>query len=326
MFVWTDLSTFDLLEAKRFYADCFGWRYDELGEEYWIAHGGEMETIGLYSMPEKFRAIKMPSFWMSYIRVADLEAVVRAARKHGGKVEIEPQAGPDGGRIALIRDPAGAGFTCHQSSEGEADSDPPHAVLHELHVSDLSKVEGFYAGVFGWQVEPTQHANRYALVASSGETVAGVQVTPNEEKGDKEYWGVYFPVPDLNAAVKKIERAGGRILASQPRAGRDALLAEDSQGAAFYVIASDAIASAPVPSAKLPLRAWLGLLIVAMAVVFDAAWVWGLLFLVWVAPDLFRGSTHFLEHVERRRHPATYWTIVVTWLVLSLYLLVFGWS
>jgi len=60
---------------------------------------------------------------------------------------------------------------------------------------------------------------------------------------------------------------------------------------------------------------------VALAVLTETNWIWGLLFLIWVVPDIQRGSTHFLEHVERRSNPVVYWLIITTWLILSVYLL-----
>lgn len=71
-------------------------------------------------------------------------------------------------------------------------------------------------------------------------------------------------------------------------------------------------------------RAIVGLVIVALAVFFNANWIWGVLFLLWVIPDIKSGSTHFMEHIEKRRNPVVYWLIILTWLVLSAYLLVEG--
>ena len=66
-------------------------------------------------MPEKFQSIRMPSFWMSYIHVQNIEETVRVAKANGAIIEVSPEAAPGGGLVALIRDPAGAGFTCYES-------------------------------------------------------------------------------------------------------------------------------------------------------------------------------------------------------------------
>lgn len=330
-FIWADLSTFDLPEAKRFYRDCFGWGYQAAGDDYVVCAAGRQPAAGLFPMPEFFRKIKMPSFWMSYIKVEDIQETVRLAEQYGAKVEVKPQTAPGGGQIALIRDPAGAGFTCYEGNaltrnDTRSIGTP---VWNELHISDLAKVEPFYSGVFGWAIRPTPIADRYEITLPhhtqrGASAIAGITVTPNALKVDKEYWGVYFAVPGLAGAQAKIEKAGGQIVAEQPLGSHDALLAYDSQGAAFYIIEDDSLLDTtepPQPTSGFKWRAILGLVIVSLAVVFDATWAWGLLFLLWLLPDLRSGHTHFLEHVQRRTNPIVYWLIMVTWVVLSLYLL-----
>ncbi|MEL7450308.1 MAG: VOC family protein [Pseudomonadota bacterium] len=239
-FVWADLSTFDLSGAKHFYRECFGWRYHEQDAGYVLAGADPYAPVaGLYTMPEKFQAIGMPSFWMSYIQVDDIDATVSKAEQHGARIEVRPEPSPSGGLVALIRDPSGAGFTCFQ---GESGASRPKAaagarVWHELHVSDLTLVGAFYREVFGWAIQPAAHADRYELFGADDSTpIAGIQVTSNELKGDKEYWGVYFALDDLRAAGSRVEQLGGRIVAEQPVGGRAALLVVDSQDAAFYLV------------------------------------------------------------------------------------------
>jgi len=242
--MWADLSTFDVAVAKAFYQKCFDWDYQSLEDGYELCNA-QHSVAGLYAMPDKFKAMNMPSFWMSYIHVEDINKVVAAAQRNGGKVELPPQPGPGGGTIALIRDPAGAGFTCF---EGEATETNRHVigsvVWNELHVSNLQLVKSFYENVFHWSIKPTPVANRFEIFEQS-ETpsteqhlVAGIQVTSNEIKGDKEYWGVYFLVNDLQKSAITIEKAGGNIVAEQPLGERQSILAYDSQGAAFYIVES----------------------------------------------------------------------------------------
>jgi hypothetical protein len=68
-------------------------------------------------------------------------------------------------------------------------------------------------------------------------------------------------------------------------------------------------------------RSVLGLLLVYIAVFLNWQWLWGVLFLFWIIPDFFTGETSFIEPIERQENPILYWTILLTWLVLSLYLL-----
>ena len=50
----------------------------------------------------------LPPVWLVYVNVADLEASLSACRANGGEVLREPRDLGAYGRVAVIRDPAGA--------------------------------------------------------------------------------------------------------------------------------------------------------------------------------------------------------------------------
>jgi len=323
-FVWADLSTFNLEEAQRFYGKCFGWKFHSLSDGYYACGSAQSSSAGLYVMPEKFQNIRMPSFWMSYIQVHDIEETVRVAKANGAIIEVSPEPAPGGGLVALIRDPAGAGFTCYEGDAfGGNDIGDAHGsrVWHELHVSDISVVEPFYSAVFGWKITRLNEPDRYLINDQSGVTVAGVRVTSNELKGDKEYWGVYFSVDDLAVAIETIQQCGGEIVAEQALGERHSVLAYDNQGAAFYVghKSNDSTAAQSELNSTIKWRAIAGLIVVALAFVLNINWIWGVLFLLWVIPDINKGSTYFFDHIDRRHNPIIFWLVVATWVVLSGY-------
>ncbi len=68
-------------------------------------------------------------------------------------------------------------------------------------------------------------------------------------------------------------------------------------------------------------RALIGLVIVFLSLVMNWQWLWGVLFIFWVIPDLMSGYTHFMEPVERKANPFIYWTIILTWIGLSIYMI-----
>ncbi|CAM2006601.1 hypothetical protein [Acanthopleuribacter pedis] len=69
-------------------------------------------------------------------------------------------------------------------------------------------------------------------------------------------------------------------------------------------------------------RTLIGLALIYAAAFTNQNWVWGLLYLFWVIPDLFTGETHFIEHLRRDTDPVLYWIVMVTLLVLSAYVLI----
>ena len=66
-------------------------------------------------------------------------------------------------------------------------------------------------------------------------------------------------------------------------------------------------------------RTIVGLILLAAAVVLNWLWVWGLLFLFWVIPDIFIGRTYFIEEIRKDENPILFWVIVVAWVLFSLY-------
>ena len=66
-------------------------------------------------------------------------------------------------------------------------------------------------------------------------------------------------------------------------------------------------------------RTLVGLILLATGVAVNWTWIWGLLFLFWVIPDLFTGRTYFIEEIRKDKNPILYWIIVVGWMLLSLY-------
>lgn len=66
-------------------------------------------------------------------------------------------------------------------------------------------------------------------------------------------------------------------------------------------------------------RSILGLLLVWLAVWFNWQWVWGILFLLWVVPDIISGVTYFMEPISKYENPILYWIIISSWLLMSAY-------
>ena len=65
-------------------------------------------------------------------------------------------------------------------------------------------------------------------------------------------------------------------------------------------------------------RTLIGLLFMYIAIWFDWQWAWGVLFILWVIPDIFSGVTYFMEPIQKKDHPILYWLIICSWIVLGL--------
>ena len=231
-FIYADLSTYDLKITKKFYSNVFGWRYYNSGEDYWIAFAGRKEATGLYETPKKFQEMNMPSFWMSYIQVNNVEETVQLARELGGIIELVDLEASIG-KIALIRDPLGAGFTIYEGDmlNVRTPDTPNTLVWNELFVSDVSKVKTFYETIFHWTIVPSE-TDRYSILDTEGTEISAINEVSNSLKGKYEYWSVFFAVKDIAKTKAKVLKNGGSLVYED---SYSTVLA-DSFGAFFHVI------------------------------------------------------------------------------------------
>ncbi|WP_353778130.1 hypothetical protein [Winogradskyella sp. 3972H.M.0a.05] len=77
--------------------------------------------------------------------------------------------------------------------------------------------------------------------------------------------------------------------------------------------------SASSKQSNIKWRTIFAIVLMYIAIVMNWEWVWGILFLIWVVPDLFRGVTYFIEPIAKDENPVLYWIIVLTWLLMSVY-------
>ena len=75
---------------------------------------------------------------------------------------------------------------------------------------------------------------------------------------------------------------------------------------------------------KIKWRTIIGLVLIYATVVLYPGyqWIWGVLLVYWVIPDLVSGTTHFIERISRSENPVLYWVIVITWLAMAAYIFV----
>ena len=66
-------------------------------------------------------------------------------------------------------------------------------------------------------------------------------------------------------------------------------------------------------------RTIIALILMYISIIMDWEWAWGILFIIWVIPDIFRGTTYFIEPIEKKEHPILYWIIICSWILMALY-------
>lgn len=127
-FCWNELMTKDAAAAKTFYAALFGWQMAELpmpGGAYTILKCGGRDAGGLMQIRPDMG--QMPSHWMAYVLVANVDTATRKAGELGAKVHIAGMDIPNIGRFGLFEDPTGAMLSVFQPLQARAAAGPRRA-------------------------------------------------------------------------------------------------------------------------------------------------------------------------------------------------------
>lgn len=110
---WSELMSHEPDKAKRFYQDTLGWTFSEMpmpnGGTYLVGMcGGEAPIAGIFDLRSDPQLKDIPSNWMTYFAVDDLDARIAKAEGAGGQI-IQPPYDVEGvGRIAMIMQADGA--------------------------------------------------------------------------------------------------------------------------------------------------------------------------------------------------------------------------
>jgi uncharacterized protein len=112
-FHWNELMTRNVEQAKKFYADTLGWSFDGMpmpgGGTYWLATINGEPVGGIFDISgADFQDV--PESWMAYIAVDDVDARVKKAIAAGAKLMKPAFDVPGVGRIAILKEPGGAGI------------------------------------------------------------------------------------------------------------------------------------------------------------------------------------------------------------------------
>ncbi|CAM4014644.1 VOC family protein [Streptomyces albus] len=117
---WTELYTTDAAAAKEFYAAVFSWSYQDMpmGDDVvytvFSAPGGGVPDDpgqgGIMQLAQQNRDAGSGSEWHPYFATEDCDATCTRATGAGAKMLMPPTDAPGVGRLAMLKDPAGAPF------------------------------------------------------------------------------------------------------------------------------------------------------------------------------------------------------------------------
>ena len=246
-FFWYDVMTTDTKAAAKFYANVVGWgvqNADTGSKEYTVFTANGQGVAGLMPIPDDAAKQGARPGWMGYIAVDDVDGAAAKLKREGGTLHREPETIPGIIRFAVVSDPQGAGLYI---ARGLSMDVPPPLPLgtagtigwRELFANDSQAAFAFYQKMFGWTKADSfdmGEMGTYQLFATGAEPVGGMMTKPPAIP--RSFWGYYFNVPALDAAVERVKAAGGVIMmgpAAVP-GGQWIVQCTDPQGAYFALV------------------------------------------------------------------------------------------
>jgi predicted enzyme related to lactoylglutathione lyase len=246
-FVWHDCVSTDPARAEEFYTGLLGWRVVpvEMGPAfgtYRMIFSGE-DSIGGFVTLDPAQGV--PSHWLGYCTVEDVDGACRHAERNGGAVAVPGTDIPNVGRFAVLRDPQGA-YLCPFRGGGEPQSEVPADAAapvgqfcwDQLMTPDPAAAREYYGPLFGWtfQTRDMGPMGEYTFAMRGDRCSVGILPMP-PEAGAPPHWLAYVAVDDVDAAAARCGELDGRVWKEPgdiPSVGRFAVLA-DPTGAVFAV-------------------------------------------------------------------------------------------
>jgi len=240
-FIWYELDTIDVKGAIKFYKDVIGWGTQPFDDNYAIWTVGATGIGGVMTLPDEYKKIGMPPHWLAYVAADDVDALTKKAESLGGKTYVPPSDIPTVGRFSVIADPQGAVIALFKPFPRDAEPPPAeptngHFSWHELMAGQLEDALRFYAQLFGWQKTDAVQSpmGTYQMYGKGGRTFGGMATKP-KELPDQPRWLYYVKVEDLDAALARVKKGGGKVMHGpmEVPGGDRVAQCRDPQGAAF---------------------------------------------------------------------------------------------
>lgn len=116
-FVWNELATTNVQDAKTFYGKVFGWEFSDKKIDdmtYTIIKKDNKEFGGIWAIPAE-QQNQIPPHWLAYILVENVQQSLEKASQNGATIIKPVEKAGDMGLFAIIRDPSGAHIALWQA-------------------------------------------------------------------------------------------------------------------------------------------------------------------------------------------------------------------
>jgi predicted enzyme related to lactoylglutathione lyase len=234
--IWADLITPNLAAAESFYAQLFGWTFQDMStadSDYAVASLDGRPIAGVLQKAMPVGEQRQPA-WLTFLAVRDVDAARGIALRQGGKSVYESKTYPRRGRQAVVADPDGAVLALLASTSGDPPdflAAPGEWIWSSVFAHDPKRSAAFYKAVFGYDVFdlPSDDGAEHVILSSDDYARAGIHTLPPGHR--RPHWLNFIRVADASESSAKAVALGGRILV-EPY--------EDRHGGKISVIADPA--------------------------------------------------------------------------------------
>ncbi|MEP7156998.1 MAG: VOC family protein [Betaproteobacteria bacterium] len=247
-FSWYDLMTPDTAAAAKFYKAVFGWTTKDVtagGTSYATFSTDKFNIGGMMPLTDDARKQGTPPYWNGYVLVDNVDDYAERIKKAGGKVLQPPVDVPGILRFAVVADPQGAVFIIFKGMQAPMAEEPQADTLgnvgwHELHAGDGETAFDFYEKLFAWKKTRALDMGElgsYQLFTQDTGADSGGMMTKMKDV-PAPFWMFYFNVDSIDAAVERVNKAGGKVAMGPHQVPTGQWIANcmDPQGAWFSML------------------------------------------------------------------------------------------
>jgi predicted enzyme related to lactoylglutathione lyase len=212
-FCWFELNTKNVDAVKKFYGELCGWTTTPSQMpvyHHWlkdgVMFGGIMDT-------NSAEWGDVPSHWMTYVSVHDVDVKASQVTELGGNVCVPPTDIPTVGRFCVVNDPTGGTFSLISLTSPKPIA--PVIAWNELMTRDSAKAKTFYTKLLGWKTEgmPMGGEAEYLICKNGEEMVGGIfQMSGPSFDNIPPHWLNYIATRQVDADSKRVEKLGGKIV------------------------------------------------------------------------------------------------------------------
>jgi uncharacterized protein len=248
---WVDALRADPASAVAFYAAVFDWEADDRSgssssDPYYVCTLRGRDVAGIGPRP----AADIAPWWNTYVRVGSVDAATATAVDAGGRVVLGPYASHDGGRHAIVADPAGATIGMWElGTHGGAQlvNEPSAWAMSVLNTAAVDEATRFYGAVFGWTTSVFDAGGAELTMWHRPDYVGGepsqpvprdvvAVLAPLPDSDAAAGWSINLWVHDADEVVARAIEHGGTVVSSPADRPpfREAVIA-DPEGAAVSI-------------------------------------------------------------------------------------------